>query len=346
MHQVRAAALTAYLEVAQFVCLDGLRMLREAGINPADLEDPQNRLPAGPVIQLLERSAELSHCDNFGLLMAQARTFASLGPVSLLLERLPNVREVVEASISFQRHMNEITTISMEDDGDTCLIRFDIVPDYWGVQVFDNTVAMAHRVLTAVSGYRWKPACIHLMRETPKDPAPWRRYFSVPLEFGASFNGLSSSCEKMLIPNPLADEGMARNARQLLHMVPLPHEPGVFSDRVRRTISLLLPSGRATLDHVSAQLGLSPRTLQRHLEEEGHTFAAVLDAVRRDMAKGFLAVSGHPITAIAPMLGYSSPSSFTRWFAGAFGMSPQTWRAAESKAANDARTAPPSVWKH
>src|SRR5688572_14286621 len=97
MHQVRAVTLTGYLEVARFVGLDGRRMLRQAGISLEALEDPENRIPAAPIVRLLENSAEQSGCENFGLLMAEARSFASVGPLSLLLERLANAREIVNA---------------------------------------------------------------------------------------------------------------------------------------------------------------------------------------------------------------------------------------------------------
>lgn len=328
MHQVRAASLIAYVEVANFVGLDGAQMLRDAGINPADLEDHERRLAARPVMRLIERSARQSGCDAFGLLMAEARTFASLGPLSLLLERPPNVREVVRACVAFQRQLNDLVTISMEDDGETCVIRLDVVPEYWGAQVFDNAVGIAHRMLTGASGHRWTPGCVHLMRAPPQHPAPWRRYYSAPIEFGASFNGFSCASEAMLIPNPLANEEMADHARRLLNLVPVDRNPGAVADRVQRVIALLLPHGRASLEDVAAQLGLSPRNLQRRLAAEGETFATSLEAVRREMAVGYLDMSAHPITTIAALLGYATPSSFTRWFTRAFGQPPLAWRTA------------------
>lgn len=342
MHQVRAAMLTGYVEVATFVGLDGRRMLRQAGIALEALEDPENRLPAAAAIQLLERSAEQSGCESFGLLMAEARSFASLGPLSLLLERLPNVREVVLAAIDFQRHLNDVVAISLEDADDTSLVKLDLVPDYWGVQVFGQLVGIAYRTLTGASGNRWKPECAHLMHKAPDDLTVWRRFFACGIEFEASFNGLSSSSASMLIPNPLADDVMARNARRLLSLVSLDPGPDAISERARRMITLLLPSGRATLGQTAAQLGLGPRRLQRLLDREGHQFGDLLDAVRRELATAYLAGSARPITSIAALLGYASPSSFTRWFVGAFGVSPQTWRAGQG--ARDS-IGPPPIWR-
>ena len=41
--QMRAVTLTSYLEVARFVGLDPFEMLREVGISPQFLDDPENR---------------------------------------------------------------------------------------------------------------------------------------------------------------------------------------------------------------------------------------------------------------------------------------------------------------
>jgi AraC-like DNA-binding protein len=109
-------------------------------------------------------------------------------------------------------------------------------------------------------------------------------------------------------------------------LVPVDSAEDAVNERVRRAITILLPSGRATIDQVATQLGLSARSLQRRLDDEGHQFGELLGWVRRELAAAYLAQSAHPITTIAGLLGYASPSSFTRWFAGTFGSSPQAWR--------------------
>jgi len=327
VHWMRAATLANYIEVANSVGLDGVGMLREVGIAPEWLASHERRLPARAIIGLLDRSAERSGCDAFGLLLAERRTFASVGPLSLLLERLPNVREVIQATIDFSKHLDDILDISVEDVGDDCLIRVDLAPGFWSVQAFDLVVATAYRILVATSGNRWRPDCVHLVRRVPCDPAPWRRVFAVGIEFGATFNGLSSTARAMRMPNPNADEVMARHARQLLHLVPVDSPEVAVNERVRRAITLLLPSGRATIDQVAAQLGMSARSLQRRLDDEGHQFGELLAWVRRELATAYLTNSAHPVTTIAGLLGYASPSSFTRWFVGAFGYSPLAWRA-------------------
>jgi AraC-like DNA-binding protein len=340
VQQMRAVVLSGYVDVASSVGLDGARLLRQAGISLETLEDPENRLPATAVIRLLERSAEESACEYFGLLMAERRTFASLGPVSLLLERLPNLRAVVRAAIVFQRHLNDVVSITLEEEDGTSLIKLDLSSEFWGTQTIDLMLAIAYSVLVGATGGRWKPACVHTMRKRPRDPALWRRIFPVPIEFEDNCNGFSAATASLLIPLPLADETMERNAHNLLRLLPLASGPEVIGDKVRRTISLLLPSGRATVDQVAAQLGLSSRSLQRRLDDEGLQFGELLSGVRQELATAYLANSARPVTSVAALLGYSSPSSFTRWFAGSFGMAPQAWRANHRD-----RAGPPEMWR-
>jgi AraC-like DNA-binding protein len=331
MHQIRAVTLSGYLDVAAATGLDGAAMLREAGLSERALRDPERRIPALAAVRLIESSASESGREDFGLLMAERRSFASLGPVAMLLERLPNLREIVRTSIDFQRHFNDILEFALEDSGDACLIRLDLLPGYIGPRSIDLLVGVVARVFTGATGGSWRPEAVHLKHAAPENPAPWRRFFAAPIEFADTFNGFSTSREAMLRPNPLADAAMAANARRLLGLLPLESGPVGPSERVRRTITLLLPSGRASVGRVAAELGMGPRTLQRLLDKEGTGFAALRDAVRRELAEAYLAQPAHPITSIAGMLGYASPSAFTRWFAAAFGMSPQAWRVRADK---------------
>jgi AraC-like DNA-binding protein len=327
MQQMRAVGLSHYVEVASSVGLDGWRMLRQAGIALETLEDPENRLPAGPYVRLLERSAEESGCESFALLLAARRTFASLGPLSLLLERLPNLRTAIRTCIAFQRHIADVIAIDLEEHDDTSLIKLDLSPEFWGEQVVDLTVGIAYQHITGASGRQWKPACVHTTRKAPDDLSVWRRMFAAPIEFEAGFNGFSCSASSLLDPLPLADEEMAHNALRLLRMLPQVSGPEPIGQKVRRTITLLLPSGRASVDQVASHLGLSARSLQRRLDDEGLQFGELLSGVRQELATAYLANSSRPVTSVASLLGYSSPSSFTRWFAGSFGVSPQLWRA-------------------
>lgn len=339
MHEIRAATLSVYLDVANQVGLDGYWMLRHAGIPASSLENPDNRLPAAIVVRLLEQSARRTGREDFGLLMAESRNFASLGPIALLLDRLANIREVIGALGRYRRLMNDIVMIDLEEAGETALIKIGFIPEFAKVQMSDFAVALGCNVLSGASRGNWRPGTVHLTRQLPSDPTPWRRFFQAPVEFDSLFNGFACPASALDIANPNADPLMAQHAEQLLQLVPLTREDSPASDRVRRAIALLLPNGQARLDPVAGQLGIAPRALQRSLESEGVTFAGLLGEVRRELAQVYLS-GAQPITAVSEQLGYASPSAFTRWFVSEFGVSPQAWRS-DRRSLEDG---PPRYW--
>ncbi|HEY5720933.1 MAG TPA: AraC family transcriptional regulator [Allosphingosinicella sp.] len=328
MHQVRAAALTGYADVARSVGLDPFAMLRRAKISALFLADPENRHSAAAIVDLLEDSASRSRCESFGLLMAEYRSFADLGPLSLLLQHLPTTEDVLRALIEYRRLLNDVITLECEGDGEVSVIRWVIAPGYGKPQVIDLVVALGYRMLGAVSRGGWTAEAVHFTHSPPGDLAVFRRVFAAPIEFDSAFNGYSCSSAAMRSPTYAAETKMATNARRLLDLVPLPLEYAPATDRVRHALAVLIQVGKASLGPVAAKLGQSPRTLQRLLSLEGTSFACLQNEVRKDLAHHYLVSSKHTVREIAALLGYSSMSAFGRWFASQFGETPMGWRRA------------------
>ena len=113
-----------------------------------------------------------------------------------------------------------------------------------------------------------------------------------------------------------------------------------MAQQVRRAIYLTLPSGGATSKTVAQGLGLSTRTLQRELMAEATTFSDLLEDIRANLARRYVADPRYRIAQIAEMLGYGSHSTFPRWFTSTFGAPPHVWRARAAGAQPAAISAP------
>jgi AraC-like DNA-binding protein len=339
--QVRAVSLSGYTEVARFLGLDGFALLAECGIGPSALDDPEGRLPASAAVRLLERSAERSGTDSFGIRMAECRSLASIGPLSLLLQHLATVREVVTMTGRYRRLMSDVFDIELEERGDVAIIYCNLSSEISGAQAADLALGMTLTILAGASHGRWSPEVVHFTHGKPDDVSYFARYFRAPLEFDSRFSGFSCSRRSLDVPLPLADAGMAANAARLLAAAPPPSELKSVGAQVRRSIAVLLPTGRASLKAAAANLDTTQRSLQRALAAEGFTFAALLDEVRRELAERYLSNSRRSLTETAESLGYSKLSSFSRWFAQQFGESPSAWRKSQLVASHG----PPPVWK-
>ena len=95
--------------------------------------------------------------------------------------------------------------------------------------------------------------------------------------------------------------------------------------RIRDLLRAALPD-TLSLDAVAERLYLSPRSVHRRLEEEGSSFRAIKDALRRDMALARLAKTDDAIARIAADLGYADTSAFYRACVEWTGMAPLHYR--------------------
>ena len=115
MELVRAASLTGYFDVAEQLRLDVRPLLRQAGLTPPMMSNPEQMLPARPVVRLLEESAAASGCVTFGLMMAERRQLSDIGMVSLLVIHQPTLGEAMEVLAEFRNRINSNLLLQIED---------------------------------------------------------------------------------------------------------------------------------------------------------------------------------------------------------------------------------------
>ncbi|NBI53880.1 helix-turn-helix domain-containing protein [Photobacterium alginatilyticum] len=80
------------------------------------------------------------------------------------------------------------------------------------------------------------------------------------------------------------------------------------------------------LSDLAVHLGLSPRTLQRRLQEKQINFTTLVDNEKKSIALRLLADTQISVSSIANQLGYDDPSNFHRAFRKWYPFSPQVYR--------------------
>lgn len=98
------------------------------------------------------------------------------------------------------------------------------------------------------------------------------------------------------------------------------------AEQVKIVMKRSLASGQPGLSDVARQLGMSERTLQRRITEEGSTFRELLSDARRDLGRYLLSDPTTDIEEVACLLGYQDTTSFYRAFREWEGMPPNRWR--------------------
>jgi AraC-like DNA-binding protein len=327
----RYAALTSYVEVGQSVGIDPAGLIRGVGLDPASLGLPDRWIPAAAVAKLLEQSAAASEREDFGLLLAQRRRLANLGPLSLAVREEPDLRSALSMLIRHENMYNEALRIrqSVLNGLATLRIVFEFGEPVATRQATELAVGTLHQLLRNFLGARWQPVAVCFTHPAPADQCTHRKFFGPTLKFEHEFNGITFYESDLDAPNEMSDPQLRAYARQFLDSLGSLGETTILA-RVRELIELLLPSGRCSVEQVARSLGVDRRTVHRHLAEAHETFSSVLNSVRTDLAEQMVGSRRYSLTEVATLLSFSSSSNFSRWFRRQFGCSPSRWRAEKS----------------
>ncbi|HLX24155.1 MAG TPA: AraC family transcriptional regulator [Usitatibacter sp.] len=325
---VRSASLGNYREVARRHGLDPEGMLRAAKLNPAFLSNPDLRIATTSVVELLEESARKSKCLTFGLEMAESWRISDFGAISLLLMHQRTLRDALQATIRYRHLLNDSLSLAIEDAGPLVVVREELVGGAAARsrQSIELAIGVVFRMFRALLGPNWRPRRVQFTHAAPRDLRVHRRIFGPHVDFGGDFNGIVCDAADVDRPNPSADAAMAAHAKRYVDSLPGARATGPAHD-VRRSIYLLLPQGRASIEQVAQSMGIHSRALQRKLDESSESFSGLLNEARRELAPRYLDNPAYSITQVGELLGYNFPSSFSRWFASEFGKPPAKWRA-------------------
>jgi AraC-like DNA-binding protein len=100
-------------------------------------------------------------------------------------------------------------------------------------------------------------------------------------------------------------------------------------DHVKWILSRCLTRGRIDIHTVAGELGMSGRTLQRRLTDEGASFTQLISQTRHEQALVYLADMSLEIKEVAFLVGYEDQNSFYRAFRSWEGETPANWRTAQ-----------------
>jgi AraC-like DNA-binding protein len=106
----------------------------------------------------------------------------------------------------------------------------------------------------------------------------------------------------------------------------IPSTPHGLVRKVGEIVTTSCPERYPNIQLVAGALGMSTRTLQRRLGDEGVTYAQVVAEARADTARRMLHESTRKIGEIARTIGYSNAAHFTRAFLRWTGRTPRDFR--------------------
>ena len=198
------------------------------------------------------------------------------------------------------------------------------------LQVFcaEEILIMMHTVGAALAGSRPIVKRVEFSYPAPAHESRYHEWFQCPVVFNAP--AIIATVDNEWIDRPLRgndDEFNRLCLQQCSELLAQIESSGPLVSRLR-SIFVKNPRGLPRLDEAAELLGLSSRTLRRHLQEEGTSYQKLVDEFRTELAREYLRSGRIMPKEVAYLLGFQDQSAFRRAFKLWTGQTPGQWRAA------------------
>lgn len=302
--------------------LDPASLCDGTGFQPEDLYDADYRVSRAQYAQVIRRALRLLGRPALGLELGAAVNPVSWGLVSLGFMACRNSRELLDFAVEHQHECGRLLSLHGEDQAQTwCLVArshfLDRVVDTF---VVDHFFAAMAQICRRVVGDLFNPRLVELASVRPPYGAAYEHVFRCPVRFGAAQNRLHFPRDPYAVRS--ADAVVLAQVRRDLTAQadrrPAPSElHALVAQAIRRDLAAPMPLGA-----IAASLHTSERTLRRRLEEQGLTYAALLEEERHARAMALLTQSSRNVQQIAAECGYANARTLQRAVQRWTGLSP------------------------
>jgi AraC-like DNA-binding protein len=298
-------------------------LLTEVGLSRRDLDDPDRRVACEVAGALICRAQQKRFTPNLGLAMALATPLGAYPLLDYVVLTSDTVGEGLAQLARYLRITASPVSLDVHADADPVRVEIQTVSEFG----YEFEAALIVLRLRDEADGDFAAAGISFQHQ-PDDVAAFERAMGCPVRTAASWNGVAVDRSTCRLPmrrrDPILRKFLERQADSIL--ASMPARTGVEMD-VRRALASLVTAGTTRMSVVARQLGMSERTLQRRLAEDGVSFKELVEEVRKAAAGRYLEGSTLAIGEIAYLLGYSEPAAFHRAFKRWHAMTPEHFRA-------------------
>jgi AraC-like DNA-binding protein len=307
--------------------LDADGLLKQIGLSPTLLQSPQARVSAKHYGALWRLVAQTLDDEFFGQdsRRMKAGSFAmmchsvlSCKTLFQALERSLRFYSLVLDDIggSLQRRGHEATLI-LDDRSRAARREF----------AHEVLLMLLHGVSCWLVGRRIPIQRAQFAYAEPAYSAEYRIMYSTALSFGAPQTAIVFDASYLDLPIVQNE----RTVKEFLRIAPenilVKYKNGSsLGARIRRRLRQSLPGDLPEFEALAGEMSLTPATLRRRLHEDGTSYQAIKDELRRDIAISHLSHSARSAMDIGLELGFSERSAFHRAFKKWTGASPGEFR--------------------
>lgn len=321
VHQTASVLVLQWLlAYARRIGLDVSGLLRDLRLAPAELDDPDVRLPVPTLQRAWAAVAAASSDEAFGLHLAQHTEEGAFEVLDYAASFSSTLRDALDWVARFYRLASDEAAIQVLRDGGAARV-VRLVGDTHP-QNQDALFALLVNRFRSFSGRPVSPREVSF-EHAPHAEGELAAFFGCPVRFARAHSELVFASSDSELPVHAAKPRLAavlnRYAAELLARLPAGDS---YADHVRWAVTHVIQRGSPTLAAIAREMHASARTVQRRLSDAGTTHTRLVDEVRRQLAMRYIESPLLSITETAFLLGYEDERSFRRAFKKWTGKSP------------------------
>lgn len=307
-------SLLPLIDTLRALGVDVARVLASAGLEPAQLADPERRIRVAQAMEVWDAAYRAAREPALGLRIVERLDFSKFSLFAYLAASSATAREAWQRATRYLRIVNDAMEVVVEVDGERGICRTGLRGFELSRSQAEFSVGLMVKIAPRVTG-RTDGVEAWFRHPKPEYAELYDRVLGCPVHFDAPFDGIGGTSALLDQPLPRADSELCalleERASELLARVP---PAGDFAALVRHRISAALPDGDPGAEALAEGLGMSARTLRRRLRECGTTHHRLLDEVRHELARRALAQREISVNEVAFLLGFSDASAFHKAF--------------------------------
>jgi AraC-like DNA-binding protein len=326
--RVTGSYLQPLLEAAEERGVSARDLAVAANLPPDALTPIPDSLSANDYVNLLAVGARLADDPHFGLHVGERVKLGTYSVYGLILLACSDFSQVLEQTMRYEQLAHDLGRSAVQLDGENA--QYQWLSSYPGASrhLVESVFAGIRVFSTWLAGMELPTPKMQFVHAREADAAEYIRIFGVMPHFGEPVNAAHFHAQLLTWPVPNADVGLYPVLQQ--------HAENLLKDRARgdqgiaaqvhAAIIKNLAHNKVRLSSIADELNLSPRTLQRKLNEAGCSFQQVLDQARFALATDYLRQDSLSLVDISFLLGYQEQSAFTHAFKEWAGVNPGAWR--------------------
>jgi AraC-like DNA-binding protein len=299
------------------------------------VEQPDARLEFGAFARVLSAAVDVTGDQALGLHLAEQVSESAIDLLAHLSAHSPTMREALEINARFIRLLMDEMRLAVRNEGDLFCVRY----------TFPRSTAPSDRVLAELlmggavrlarffTGPSAAPRHAWFEHERPDYHREYTRIFGDEPRFAQRVTSIAFDREiadrRQIHQHPELYELLQAEAERRLHRMTQGLGPAT---RLREYLLRMPPSRIPDMGRAARALGMSERSLRRHLAADGTSYRNLVRSALEASAGDMLQDRRRTIKETAAALGFAEVTAFSRAFKRWTGMTPREYRRARADA--------------